>query len=206
MIASRATLDFLVATKPSVRPEIDERVDVRVDGIRRNVQHVMQKHVRVNRSHEESRRRTRISEANHACLGGAAEVVLDDLDAAARRTVFALCQRTRVHEDDDVLREDMLCERDELLGDAPQNDARVGRGCVDRRQLHDEWRRLDGQMHCLGEESVLRPNVTKDRRRRDVQFAGDISQRRPFKAFLGEDASRHGEQLVSRDRRRPAHL
>jgi len=109
-----------------MRPEIDERVDVLIDGIGRDVHEVMEKDVRLHRAHEEARGGARIVDANHAGFVRAAEVVLDDPDAAPGRAVFVAGLRAHVHEDGDVLREDALRERDELLGDAAEDDARIG--------------------------------------------------------------------------------
>lgn len=133
-----------------MRPETDERVDVVIDGIGRNVQDVMQKDVRVDGAHEQARGCSRIVDGDDARLGGAAEVVLHDFDPAARRTLLVARQDARVHENGEVLAQDALRERNELLGDAAKHDPRVGAG-VDRGELHDELRRLDRQMHRLGE-------------------------------------------------------
>ena len=206
MIANRTAFVFPVGTNTSVSPEIDERVDVRIDGIRRNVQHVMKEDVRVDRAHEEPRRRARIVDADHAGGGGAAEVVFDDLDAAARRAVWILRQRPRVHEDGDVLREDLPRERDELLGNAAQHVARIGRRGVDRRQLDDERRRLRRKMHGRGEQRVLRRDVAQDGCGRDLQLAGDVGKRGGVEAFCSEDALGDGEQLVPADGGRASHL
>lgn len=174
----------------------------------------MQQHVGVQRSDEEARGGARIVDGDDAGLGGAAEVRLDDADAAARRAVVAgrierrdeqRALRARVHVDDDVLGDDAAGERDELLGDPAQHDARVFRP-VDGRQLHDERRRLDAAVHRLGEERAFRRDVAQDSGRRDVQLAGDVGQRGGLEPLRREDVSRGGEELFTGDSRRPAHL
>jgi len=157
-------------------------------------------------AHEEARRRARIGDGDDAGRGGAAKVVLDDGDPAARRTVFALRQSPRVHKDDDVLREDALRERDELFGDVAENLARIRCGRIDRRQLQDERRRRDGKMHRFREERALGAGVTQHRGRGDLQLCGDVGERRALEALRGEDPSRNGEELIAGDGRRTAHL
>src|SRR5947209_20543785 len=69
-------------------PEVDQRIDVfgkRADG--RHAQHVVEKHVALQRAHEEERRRARIAEAKASGGGGAAEVIDHERKSAARRAV-----------------------------------------------------------------------------------------------------------------------
>ena len=186
-------------------PKVDERVDVVIDGISGNVQHVMEKDVGVQRPHEQPGGDARIFDTDHAGGGGAAEVVLDHHQPAARWAALVARQETGVHEDGDVLGEDVSGEGDELLGDPAQYDARVGGG-IDVRQLHDERRRLDRQMHGLGEESLLRRHVPQHGGRRDAQLAGDVGERGAVEALGRENAAGHGEQLFLANGRRPSHL
>ena len=188
-----------------MRPETDERVDVVIDGIGRNVQDVVQKHVRVDGAHEEARGRSRVVDGDDAGPGGAAEVVLHDFDAAPRRALFVARKHARVHEDGEVLAQDALRKRDELLGNVAKHDPRIRTG-IDRRELHDEPRRLHRQMHRLGEQLLLRRDVTEDGRRSDLQLARDVGERRRLIAFRGEDVARDGEELIAVDGRRTAHL
>lgn len=160
----------------------------------------------MDRSDEESRRRARIFDANDAGFCRAVEVVFDDLDAAPRRAVLVHAEVARVHEDGDVLREDVLRERDELLGDAPEHRARIGCRGVDARQLDDERRRLQRQMHGLGEQRVLRRHVAQQRGRRDPETCGDVRQRGAFEPLGREGLARGGQQAFAADDRGPAHL
>ena len=186
-------------------PEIDERVDVLIDGIGGDVQKVVEEDVRLHGAHEEPRGGARIVDADHARLFGAAEVVLDDLDAAARRAVLVPGLLAHVHEDGDVLGEDALGEGDELLGDAAEDDARIG-GCVDGLERDDERRRLGRQMHRLGEERVLGANVAQHRGRGHLQLAGDVGERGRFEPLGGENVPGHAEELLAIDGRRASHL
>ena len=111
------------------------------------------------RSDEEARGGARIVDGDDAGLRGAAEVRLDDANAAARRAVVAgrierrdeqRALRARVHVDDDVLGDDAARERNELLGNAAQDESRVFRR-IDGRQLHDECRRLNAPVHRFRE-------------------------------------------------------
>ena len=160
----------------------------------------------MNGADEESRRRARIFDANGAGARGALEIVLDDLDPAPRRAVLVHAEAAGVHEDGDVLGEDVLREGDELLGHAPEHVARIGFRCIHRRELDDERRRLERQMHRLGEQGVLRRHIAQERGRRDAQLGSDVRERRSLEAFRGERFARNGEQAVAADDRRAAHL
>lgn len=188
-----------------MNPKVDERVDVVIDGVSRNVQHVMEKDVGVQRSHEQPRGGARIADADDAGRCGAAEIVLDDHQPAPRRAALVARQEPRVHEHGHVLGQDVLGERDELLGDAAQHDAGIGGG-IDLGQLHDERRRLDRQVHGLGEEGLLRRHVPQHGGRRDVELAGDVGERGGFEAFRREHAAGHAQQLFFVDGGGPAHL
>jgi hypothetical protein len=109
--------------------------------------------------------------------------------------------------DDDVAADHPLGERDELLGDAAEDRARIvrgGGGC----QGEDARRRLDDlrAAHGFGEQRVLRPDVAKERGGGDVQLAGDIGQGGGGEALGGEDPAGGVEDLVAADARGAAHL
>lgn len=121
----------------------------------------MQHHVRLERAHEEKGERARISAADHAGVHRPAEVIGDDHDSAAGRAVrrFRVERHddragTLVHVDGDVLADDFLDERDELLGDAAQDPARIGPG-IDVLQLDDERRRCGKPGAHRGAEKLL---------------------------------------------------
>src|SRR5438094_9501361 len=119
----------------SVGPEVDEGVDVVVQRIRlrRNVEDVVKENVRLQRAHEEEGGGARFFHVQDAGLGGAAEVVGDDAEAAARRGVVVADVegkddrrlRAPVHVDGQVLGDRAGNKGDELLGQASQHDARV---------------------------------------------------------------------------------
>ena len=73
----------------SVRPQIDERIDVAVERIRFrcDFQNVMHHHVRLERAHEEECRSAWIAASDHAGVHRTAEVVADDSEAAPRWAV-----------------------------------------------------------------------------------------------------------------------
>jgi len=73
----------------AARPEIDESVDVAVERIRLrcDFQDVVHEDVRLQGTHEQDGGSARIAAANHARIHGAAKVVADDHQAAARRAV-----------------------------------------------------------------------------------------------------------------------
>jgi len=159
----------------------------------------------MNRADEEPRRRARIFDANHTGARCVLEVVLDDLDAAARRAVLVESEVTRVHEDGDVLGEDVLREGDELFGDAAEHIARIGLRRVDGCKLENERRRLERKMHRFREQRVLRWHVAQQRRRRDAELGRDVRERRPFEPLRCERLARDGEQTIAADDRRASH-
>lgn len=70
-------------------PQIDERIDVAVEGIRfwGDFEDVMHHHVRLERTHEQERRRARVAAPEHAGVHGTTEVTADDSEATAGRAV-----------------------------------------------------------------------------------------------------------------------
>jgi hypothetical protein len=73
----------------SVRPQIDERIDVAVERIRFgcDFEDVMHHHIRLQGAHEEECCRARVAAPDHAGIHGTPEVVANDGQAAPRRTV-----------------------------------------------------------------------------------------------------------------------
>lgn len=174
----------------------------------------MEEDVSLQRPHEEQRRGARIADPQTAGGGGTAEVVGDDGEAAARRAVGLVERqdqrrppRVLVHGDDDAGGDDPLGERDELLGDAAEDGARIGVG-GGGGELEDAGRRLEHRtaLHGLVEEGVLGVDVAEERRGGDVQLAGDVGQGGGGEAFGGEDAAGGVEDLIAADARGASHL
>src|SRR5437016_10837142 len=136
----------------SVGPEVDEGVDVVVQRIRlrRDVEDVVKEDVRLQRAHEEEGGGARFFHMQDAGLGGAAEVVGDDAEAAARRGVVVADVegendrrlRAAVHVDGEVLGDRAGDEGDELLGQAAKHDARI-LGAAGGLETDDARRQLD---------------------------------------------------------------
>lgn len=112
-----------------------------------------------------------------------------------------------MHGHDDAAGDDALGERDELLGDAPEDDARIG---LARRahQFADRGGDFDrfAAAHRLGEERVLGDGVAEQRRGRHTELAGDVGQRGGGKALGGKNAAGSVEDLIAADARRATHL
>ena len=196
-------------------PQIDERVDVAIERIpfRKNVQHAMEHHVRLERAHEEECEGARIAAADDAGVHRPAKVVGHDHQSAAGRAVSRIRierhhdrARLLVHIHGNVLADDFLDEGNELLGDTAQDPARIAPG-IDVFQLDDErWRTRQPAAHRGAEKLLLRSGMTQHRGRRDVQLARDVGERRRVEALRREDASRGLQQLFPGNPRWPAHL
>ena len=196
-------------------PQIDERIDVAVERIRlrQNVQYAMDHHVRLKRSHEQKCERPRIAAADDARPHRPREIVGDDGDAAARRTVFRggverHDERTGalVHVHGDVLGNDFFHERHEALGDASQHDAGIAVG-VHVLEIEDELRRRgDARAHRCAEEVLFRPGVAQDGRGRDPQLAGDVGERCGVETLRRKHVPRRFQELLAGDPRRASHL
>jgi hypothetical protein len=197
-------------------PEGDQRVDVfgeRAD--LRHFQDVVKEDPSLQGAHEEERRGARVADAQPPGGGGAAEVIGDDGKAAARRAVGLVegkdergAPRVLVHGDDDAGADDPLGERHELLGDAAEDDARVG---VGRRggEVDDAGRRLEHRaalLHSLVEQGVLRLDVAEERGGGDVELAGDVGEGGGGEALRREDAAGGVEELIAAEARRATHL
>ena len=199
----------------SFGPEVDERIDVARDRIRRidHPQDVVNEDVRDERTNEKKRGRSRIVDVDDPGSLRAFEIPRKDLFAAARRTVLAARierQHERriaalMHRDDHVLRHRFARERNPLLGQLAQDDARIGRR-VDVVETEDARRQRDASTHRGIEERLLRFEMAEQRGRSDVKLAGDIGERRCGEAFLREDDARGLEDLIAADGRRSAHL
>jgi hypothetical protein len=169
--------------------------------------------VRLQRSHEEERGGARVLHADDAGFDGAAEVVGDDGQAAARRRVVVADVegqddrrlRAAVHVDGEVLGDGAGDEGDELLGQPTQDNARV-LGAARGLQPDDARRQLDvPRAHGRGEEGLFRRDVAEDGGGRDLELGGDVGERSGLEAFRSEDAACGLEELLACDRRRPAH-
>jgi len=196
-------------------PEIDQSVDVTIERIRlrKNVEHAMNDHVRLERTHEQKSECAGISAANDAGVHRPPEVVDDNREAAARRTVLGIRverhnQRasTSVHEDGDVFADQFFSERHELFGNRPKNHARITPGIRVTQVENHIGRRGHPAAHRLAEQLELRRRVAQHCRRSDMELAGDVGQRRGVKPLRGEHASCGFQKLLARDPCRPAHL
>jgi hypothetical protein len=174
----------------------------------------VQQDVRLQRSHEEERGGARVADAQHAGLGGAAEVVGDDAEAAPGRGVFVADVERQddrrlgaaVHVDGEVLGDGAGDEGDEFLGQAAQDEARI-LGAAGGLEANDAGRQLDvPRAHGGGEEGLLGRDVAEHGGGRDLQLAGDIGEGGGFEALGGKDAAGGLEEELAGDARRPAHL
>lgn len=169
--------------------------------------------VRLQRAHEEERGGARFFDVQDAGLGGAAEVVGDDAEAAARRGVVVADVegeddrglRAPVHVDGEVLGDGAGDEGDELLGQASQHDARI-LGAASGLETDDACGQLDvPRAHGGGEEGLLGRNVAEDGGGGDAELGGDVGEGGGFEALFGEDASCRFEEAFAGDRWRAAH-
>ena len=196
-------------------PQIDERIDVAIERIwfRKNVQHAMDHHVRLERPHEQQRKGARIAAADDARVHRPSKVISDDGKDAARRAVLRIGierhhERTRalMHVDGDILGNDLFHERHETLGDASKDHARIA-ARVDVLEIEDELRRRgDARAHRRAEEVLLRPRMPQDGRGSNAQLARDVGECRGIEAFGREHAPCGFQELLAGDPRRPAHL
>jgi hypothetical protein len=173
----------------------------------------MDHHVRLKRSHEQECKRARIALPDDAGLHRTREVIGDDSQDPARRAVLRAGvkrhnegSRALVHVDGDVFGNDFFHERHKALGDAAQHDAWIARR-IDVLEIEDELRRGgDAGAHRRAEEILLRARMPQNRRRRDVQLAGDVGQCRGIEALRGEHMSGRLQELLAGDPGRPSHL
>ena len=199
----------------SMGPEIEERVDVVVERIRRfeSPQYVVDEDVGQQRPHEQERRGAGIVDADHSGLTRAVEVAGDELQAAFRRTVFLARierhdergVRLLMHRDDEVLHDRRAREREPFLRDASQHDTRVC-GRIHIRKVDEARGQLNARTHGRVEESLLGVEVPQHGRRSDLQLPGDVRERRRCEALLREELTGDLQDLLIADCRRPAHL
>jgi hypothetical protein len=194
-------------------PEVEQRVDELVEGIRLrgDAQDLVQEDVRLQRSHEDEGGSARVAGADDAGRGGAAEIVGDDAQPLARRRV-ALRRlegkddgaRLAVHVEGEVLLQRVLDEGNEMLGDVSEDRSRIGLG-VGRFEGADEVGNFDAAAHRGVEQLLLRLAVPQHGGRGDVQFAGDVGERGGLETLRGEDAAGGLEELIAGNGRRPSH-
>jgi len=198
------------------RPELDESIDIvgqRIDGL--DLQDVVKEHVSLERSHEEKRGRTRLAKVQHACPGGPAHVVRDELQGTfwwilafgAERKDERRPLRALIRGDDDARGDDAGDEWNDLQGQPAEHEARIGRG-VDGSEIPHTGRGIDQSAapHGLGEECVLGIDVTENRRGGNAKLPGDLGQRGGVEAFRREDAARAVHDLLAADACWPSHL
>lgn len=112
-----------------------------------------------------------------------------------------------MHVDRDVFRHDVLGEGDEVLGNAAQHFARVGRGRIDVHQLEEKGRRRrNAGLHGRGKEGLFRFDVPEHRGRGHAENGGNIGQRGGIETLLAEDAAGSQQQFVPGDARWASHL
>lgn len=199
----------------SFGPELDERIDVALDRIRRvdHPQHVVNEDVRDERTNEKKCCGARVVDFDDAGRFGSAEIARQNFFSAARRTVIAARierQHQRriaalMHRDHHVLGDRLARVRYPLLGQLAQDDSRIRRR-VDFVEAEDARRQRDASAHRGIEEGLLRFEMAQQRGRRDMQLGGDIRQRRRGEAALGKHDACGVEDLIAADDRRAAHL
>lgn len=198
-----------------MNPEIDQGVEVSIQRVHgSDVQNEVNEHVRVQVADEEERRGPGIFDADRSRFSGAAKVVAHERDSALRRTLIARgvegdeqrrALRPRVHVHGEVRKEDLAHERHELFCEPAKHHARI-RVSRRRRQLLHARRVIDDPAaHGLGEQLLLRVDVTQDRRRRHVQLSGNVGQSDRLEPSADEQTARLGENLFAGDAWRTAH-
>lgn len=164
---------------------------------------------------EKQRHRARIAAANDARVHGALKVFGENAKSAPRRRLLVLgverhddrrLPRRHVHLHRDRRPDDGGDERHELLGEAAEDDARVGRG-IGRRQLVEKLRDLHvAPAHRCGEELLFRGEMPEDRRGRDTDRPSNVGERRRGEAAVGERDARGLEDLLAVDAGGSAHV
>lgn len=180
-----------------------------------DVEDLMDEDVRLELSHEEQRHRPRVAAPDRSGVHGSAEVVGEDAQPAPRRRLGAAgverhddggLARAEVHLHGDGGADHALDERHDLLGEAAQDDPRIGRR-VDRGQLVDT--RRDGDLASArggDEELLLRVEMPQERGRRDADVLRHVGE-----GGAGEPPGDEGpaggiEDLIAADSRWTAHL
>ncbi|HEX2121575.1 MAG TPA: hypothetical protein VHL59_08030 [Thermoanaerobaculia bacterium] len=197
-------------------PEIDQRVEIVVERVNGgDVEDLMDEDVRLELSHEEQRHRPRVAAADRSGVHGAAEIVGEDAQPASRRRFGAAgverhddggLSRAEVHLHGDGGADHVLHEWHDLLGEAAQDDPRIGRR-VDGRQLFDAWR--DGDLASAGgggEELLLRFEMPQERGRRDADVLRHVGERGAGEPAGDKGPSSGIEDLIAADSRWTAHL
>lgn len=175
----------------------------------------MQEHVRLQLSREQESHGARIAGADRAGVDGALEIGSEQFESAPRRR-FSRGRvernherglaRAHVHLHGDGGADHRLDERHELFGEMPQNDARIFRA-VSPGKLQQRLRQRNvARAHGLGEELLLRGEMSQDRRSGHAERAGDVGERRRVEAPLYEDVPGGLEDLLPVDARWSAHL
>lgn len=194
-----------------MRPEVEQRFDVVVERVRGcGVQHLMGEDVALQLADEEQRQRARIAAADRSRFHGAAEVIGEEPQGAARRNLFVVRiegndDRRRVHLHGDGGTQDGADEGNGLPREVAEDDARVRRRIRPGQRQHEVGHGNVARAHRRAEELLLGIEMAQDRRRRDAQLAGDVGERRGREAARAECAARGIEDLIARNARRTAH-
>ena len=170
-------------------------------------------HVRMQGTEEEAGGGARIGDPHRSGVAGPGEVALDDPEGAAWRGAVGLAVERQpdlggalVHVDGDDGRDRARQERNQLLGEGLEDDARI-LGAGERIELQQGGRQLDvAPLHRLEEEALLRLDVPQQRGGGHVQLARDVGEGRGLEALLREDPPRCGEQLGPLNGCRASHL
>ena len=110
-----------------------------------------------------------------------------------------------MHINRDVFGDDLFHERNELLGDAPQDHARI-RSRVDFAEREDEIRRRrDAAPHREAKKLLFRVDMSQYGRRRDSQLRRNVGERSGLETLYCEDPPGGFKKLIPGDPRRPSH-
>jgi hypothetical protein len=165
---------------------------------------VVKEDVRLQRAHKKEGGGARFFHVQDAGLGGAAEVVGDDAEAAARRGVVVADVegkddrrlRAAVHVDGEVLGDGAGDEGDELLGQAAKHDARI-LGAAGGLEADDAGRQLDvPRAHGGGKEGLLGGNVAEGVTPSSAAMSARVVASKPFSAKTRLAVSRRRSRVI----------
>lgn len=169
--------------------------------------------VRLQLAHEEERERARVAAAHGAGVDAAAEVVADHANGHARRALLVFGAerqlesglRGEVHLHRDRGADDAADERDDLMREVTQHDARVF-GSVGGGEIVEEGRDHGAARHRAHEELLLGREVAQDRGGGHAEGAADVGEGGAVEAAGDEDRTGSVEDLVAGDARWASHL
>lgn len=199
-----------------MHPELDLRVEIRVERVDgRDVEHVVIEDVGLELAGEEEGHGPRVAAADGAGVHGPGEILRQHADPAPRRRLLGArierdddrsLPRGQVHVHGDGGTERVRGEGDHLLGEAAQDQPRVGGGVGIRELVEKRWQIEVARAHRGGEQLLLRGEVAEDRRRGDAQGLGDVGEGSGVEAAPGKGVPGGVEDLLLRDAWRAAHV